>query len=66
VGGGDGGDTDDWWRAHLKARTVFLRESARWTGMSRWRFEVTDGIGHEFANEYFPMLRDWAGGVGAE
>jgi hypothetical protein len=40
-----------------------VREGPR---MSRWRFEVTDGVGHEFANEYFPMLREWAGGVGAE
>jgi len=63
VGGGDGGDTDDWWRDHLKARTAFLQESARRTEMSHWRFEIIDGVGHEFAREYFPKLRDWAAGV---
>jgi hypothetical protein len=63
VGGGDGGDSDDWWRDHLKARTAFLQESARWTKMSRWRFEINDGVGHEFASAYFPKLRDWAAGV---
>jgi hypothetical protein len=65
VGGGDGRG-DEPWRDDLKARATFFRESARTMGMSRWRFEIVDGIGHEFARGYLPTLRDGADGVGAD
>jgi hypothetical protein len=28
-----------------------------------WRFEINEGVGHEFANKYIPRLRDWGAGV---
>src|SRR5262245_30462544 len=63
VGGRDLEGDDDWWRGHLKERAAFLRRGAEWTGMTRWRFEVFDDVGHEFAREYFPKLREWSAGV---
>ncbi len=63
VGGRDLEGEDDWWRGHLRERAAFLRRGAQWTKMTRWRFEVFDGVGHEFAREYFPKLREWAAAV---
>src|SRR5262245_1612747 len=63
IGGRDLEGDDDWWRAHLKERTAFLQKAARWTKMTRWTFEVHDGVAHEFAREYVPRIREWAAGV---
>lgn len=62
VGGGRENPTR--WRKHSINRIEYFRESAAELGMTRWRFETFDGVGHEFAQEYYEELRTWAKEVG--
>ncbi len=62
--GGGGTENDPWWRKHFVNRVAFFQESARELGMKNWKFETYDGVGHEFAQQYFAELRAWAKSVG--
>ena len=57
---GEGNDQPEWWREQMVGRVRFFEECAQRFDVERWRFHFAEGVGHEFAPEYFPIIQEWA------
>jgi hypothetical protein len=61
VGGGTA--TPEWWRKYLLSRVDYYKEIAQRYHVSKWKFIVLDGLGHDDPSKFFPVVKDWVTGL---